>query len=448
MAKLYASNNDGSHELDPIVEKFCFANDIILDERLIKYDVIGSLAHAAMLKKIGVLDNNELSSLSKKIKNTYQSFLKGKWRIEVADEDVHTAIENRLGNVGKKLHTARSRNDQVLTDMRLYSKEKLLHVIDLCHQLALSLAKNAKKYEFIPMPGYTHLQRAMPSSYGMWLSSFAENILDNITECKNAFDMIDQSPLGSGAGYGVSLDIDREFSAKKMGFAKVQKNSIYCQNSRGYIESVTLSALTSIMSACSRLSSDICLYCSQEFNFLKLPGQYFTGSSIMPQKKNPDLFELIRAKLTTVNTLTSNVRLVSHGLTSGYSKDLQEIKEPVLKAFDETINTLEVLNLVMPELSPNKEILENSLSPELFAADEAYKMVKKGIPFRTAYQIVKKNLDKLSADNADECIKNMKHIGATGNLQLIQLQKEITASRKHMNKISTKLQNTWNSLLK
>lgn len=448
MAKLYASSSDGSTNIDPIVEKFCFAKDVILDKQLVYYDILGSMAHSSMLNKIGIIDNDEIKVLHSNLTQCYTTYKSGKWTIETQDEDVHTAVENRLGEVGKKLHTARSRNDQVLTDMRLYSKDHFLKIILACHQLSTTIAKSAQKFEHIPMPGYTHLQRAMPSSYGMWLGSFAEYLFDTIRECKNAYSLLDQSPLGSGAGYGVSLDIDRNISSELLGFARVQKNSIYCQNSRGYLEGVMLSALTSVMMACSRLSSDVCLYCSQEFNFLQLPDQFFTGSSIMPQKKNPDLFELIRAKVNQVNALCSSVRLIPHGLNSGYSKDLQEIKEPTFIALETVQDTLEVLNLVMVDIEPKTESLKNALSPDLFAAHEAYQLVKEGIPFREAYRQIKQKLDTLTVDNAEQCVLDMKHIGATGNLELNKLVQEIELSLKDTQSTYDQLQSCWNNLLK
>ena len=418
MAKKLWSSDAGASGLDPRVEAFCFTRDVELDAELVYYDVIGSLAQAKMLKSIGVLDETELKDLSKGLVEQWESFERGEWEITVADEDVHTAIEGRLGDVGQKLHTARSRNDQVLTDMRLYCKDNLLEIIEGVIELAGRMLGNAEAYEFVPMPGYTHLQRAMPMSYGMWMGNFAEGLLDVLKELELAYKLLDQSPLGSGAGYGVSLEIDRELSAKLMGFSKVQKNSLYCQNSRGQFEAVMLSSLSSLMGVLSRLSSDVCLFCSEEFKFLELPDAFFTGSSIMPQKKNPDLFELIRAKVTGIMSLEARVRGVTHGLGSGYSKDLQEVKEPTMEGLKTALQTLDVLNAVVTDMKPNQERLSEAMSPELFAAHRAYELVKEGMPFRQAYRKVKGELDQLDQVQPEKAVKEMVHIGATGQLKL------------------------------
>ena len=447
MAKKLWAASPSSSGLDPRVEAFCFARDVELDAKLVRYDVIGSLAQAHMLESIGVLDNEERRELCAKLVEQLKLYNEGAWSIAVADEDVHTAIEGRLGSVGEKLHTARSRNDQVLTDMRLYSKDQLLKVIASTLELAKHLAAVAQQHQRVPMPGYTHLQRAMPMSFGMWLGNFSEALLDVVRELGLAYELMDQSPLGSGAGYGVSLKIDRELSAKLMGFARVQRNSLYCQNSRGHFEAVMLSAFTSLMSVVSRLSSDVCLFCSEEFKFLKLPDAFFTGSSIMPQKKNPDLFELIRAKVITLSSLEQRVRGVTHGITSGYSKDLQEVKEPVMEAVEQVLNTLNVLNAVMPDIEPNTEQLKNAMSPELFAAHRAYEMVEEGLPFRQAYRKVKEELHLLDRVDAEKAVAAMEHTGATGNLKLKELCTEIDHTSGQWQDRRAELDRAWDQLL-
>lgn len=443
--KLWAASPSASG-LDPRVEAFCFKRDVELDANLVYHDVVGSLAQARMLKSIGVLDGAECQELCQKLVQQYETFKKGEWEITVEDEDVHTAIEGRLGPVGEKLHTARSRNDQVLTDMRLYCKDHLHDVVDAVLELAVHLKDVAAKYEMVPMPGYTHLQRAMPMSFGMWMGNFAEGLKDVVRELNLAYELMDQSPLGSGAGYGVSLEIDRPLTAKLMGFSRVQSNSLYCQNSRGHFEAVMLSAFTSLMSVVGRLSSDVCLFCSEEFKFLKLPSEFFTGSSIMPQKKNPDLFELIRAKVSGMAGLEMKVRGVTHGLSSGYSKDLQEVKEPVMEAFQTVKQTLDVLNAVIPDMAPNQEVLEKSMSPELFAAHRAYEMVKEGIPFRQAYRKVKEELHLLENVQANEAVKAMTHMGGTGNLQLSQLGEELASFQFLWSERRAQLQAAWDEL--
>jgi len=447
MAKKLWSSDASSSGLDPRVEAFCFERDVELDAYLVYYDVVGSLAHASMLKSIGVLDEKELKELSAGLVEQWNSFERGEWSISVSDEDVHTAIEGRLGDVGQKLHTARSRNDQVLTDMRLYCKDHLLDVIDSTIELAGKMLLNAEEHQWTPMPGYTHLQRAMPMSYGMWMGNFGEALLDVLKELSLAYDMLDQSPLGSGAGYGVSLNIDRELSAKLMGFERVQKNSLYCQNSRGQFEAVMLSALSSLMGVVGRLSSDVCLFCSEEFKFLDLPDAFFTGSSIMPQKKNPDLFELIRAKVLGMVSLETKVRGVTHGLSSGYSKDLQEVKEPSMDALRTASQTLDVLNAVVSDMKPRKERLKDAMSPELFAAHRAYELVQEGMPFRQAYRKVKGELDQLDQVQPDKAIKEMVHIGATGQLQLDVSLGELKLVEHLWKDKREKLKSCWDRLI-
>jgi argininosuccinate lyase len=454
MKKLWQGQS-GDSGLDPRVEAFCFTRDVELDANLVYHDIIGSLAQAKMLEKIGVLDQRESKTLRKGLITQWRSFQKGEWEITVAEEDVHTAIEGRLTSgtgllktAGEKLHTARSRNDQVLTDMRLYCKDHLHGILSGTLTLAGHMAKVAKKYEFIPMPGYTHLQRAMPMSFGMWMGNFAEALLDTVQEMTLAYDLLDQSPLGSGAGYGVSLKIDRKLTAKLMGFAKVQSNSLYCQNSRGHFEAVMLSSLTSLMGVIGRLSSDVCLFCSEEFKFLNLPDAFFTGSSIMPQKKNPDLFELLRAKVVSIQSLESRVRGVTHGIGSGYSKDLQEVKEPVMEALSSVEQALDVLNAVVPDLGPNRDRLQKAMSPELFAAHRAYEYVEKeGLPFRQAYNRVKGELDQLGDIDPKQAIREMQHIGATGNLGLKDLIGEIGKLSRNWSRKEAALRKAWGRLM-
>jgi len=445
MAKLWSDSK--SFQLNKTVEAFCFAQDVVLDRKLVYYDILGSIAHATMLGKIGILSAEELEELHGELRNLWREYQTGKWEIETADEDVHTAVETRLGKVGEKLHTARSRNDQVLLDMRLYGKEQIHRVAELAIQLAQELVKGAQRYQFVPMPGYTHLQRAMPSSCGMWFGAYAEGILDSMQEIEVAYRLFDQSPLGSGAGYGVSLDIDRKMTSDLMGFAKVQNNSLYCQNSRGLFESTALSSLASLSALLGRFASDVCLFCSSEFGFLELPEQFFTGSSIMPQKRNPDLFELVRAKVSLLCSLEIRTRSLVHGLISGYSKDLQEVKAPLMEGFESMIGILSVVLTVMPELKPNKTRMSSALDPQMFATHQAYQQVKQGVPFRRAYKAVKEELGNLPVLSPEKCIREMKHQGATGNLGLENLGLELGLLDKSWQTRKIKLEQNWQQLL-
>ena len=420
------------YKLNREIEKFTVGNDYLLDKNLIKYDVYGSIAHAMMLNKIGILAKSEL----KKLKNSLKEILKlsenNKFGIRQEDEDVHTAIENyltkKLGSLGKKIHTARSRNDQVLADLRLYSKDKLLVVQKLVLELAYALAAAAEKYRNIPMPGYTHSRKAMPSSVGLYFGSFAESMVDNLEVLDEAYELNDQSPLGSGAGYGLPLDVDRKMTSDLLGFKKVQNNSLYVQNSRGKLESVSIFALGNVMSDLARLSNDLVLFSMGEFGFFSLPDEFCTGSSIMPQKKNPDVFELIRAKAAKVDSNLYFVKSVLSKLQSGYSRDLQLTKEALMESAETTISALEIFRTVIEKIKVDKEKCIEACTKELFATEHAYGLVKKGASFRDAYKETAKKLENLPEIDAVKNILSKKHLGATGNLGLSSLKKEIKSS--------------------
>ncbi len=445
MAKLWTAAPGALH---PAVEHFCFAADAALDGRLVRYDILGSLAHAQMLRSIGVLDKDEWRRLQHGLRRVLRAHERGRFTITTADEDVHTAVETRLGRAGEKLHTARSRNDQVLTDMRLLGLEQLCHTAIAAARAGRALLAQARRHEFLPMPGYTHLQRAMPSSYGMWMGAYGEELADTLVELDAAYTLMDQCPLGSGAGYGVGLKVDRRLTAKLLGFSRVQNNSLYCQNSRGHFEAVALSALASLTGVLGRLASDICLFCSEEFGFLKLSPGFTTGSSIMPQKRNPDPFELIRAKAVRLAALEQSVRLVTHGLISGYSKDLQEIKGPVIEAFDLAPACAQIIELAAPELVPNKKRLAAALTPDLYAADHAYDLVKQGVPFRRAYHRIKGQLDRLEPVDAEKNIRSKAHFGATGRLGLKENSARLRELETGWARRLRRLRAAWNRLLK
>ena len=420
------------YKLNREIEKFTVGNDYLLDKNLIKYDVYGSIAHAMMLNKIGILAKSEL----KKLKNSLKEILKlsenNKFGIRQEDEDVHTAIENyltkKLGALGRKIHTARSRNDQVLADLRLYSKDKLLIVQKLVLELAYALAAAAEKYRNIPMPGYTHSRKAMPSSVGLYFGSFAESMVDNLEVLDEAYELNDQSPLGSGAGYGLPLDVDRKMTSDLLGFKKVQNNSLYVQNSRGKLESVSIFALGNVMSDLARLSNDLVIFSMGEFGFFSLPDEFCTGSSIMPQKKNPDVFELIRAKAAKVDSNLYFVKSVLSKLQSGYSRDLQLTKEALMESAETTISALEIFRTVIEKIKVDKEKCIEACTKELFATEHAYGLVKKGASFRDAYKETAKKLENLPEIDAVKNILSKKHVGATGNLGLSSLKKEIKSS--------------------
>lgn len=399
-------------KLNNLVDEYCFKEGVELDNSLVLYDVYGSIAHAKMLTKIGILKENEFKELKKCLIEIIELHNKNQFKISQEDEDVHTKIENylteKLGDLGQKIHTGRSRNDQVLTDLRLYSKEKLLVMNVSINQLIDTFVKFAKKYEFVPMPGYTHMQKAMPSSVGMWAGSFAEQLSDQLEILKSVYKLNDQSPLGSGASYGVSLPIDRELTAKLLDFSKVQNNSLYCQISRPTFQLSIVQLLTQIMLSASRFAEDMLLFTTSESNFFDVDESICTGSSIMPQKKNLDLMEYVRAKTHVVIANQQLLSSMTAGLPSGYNADFGQTKKPLMESFEITLQTIEVLKLMLNSIKPKIEILIKSCTPEIYATHFAYELVKKGMPFRKAYLEVKKNLKKLKSPNPVSFLRRAK----------------------------------------
>ncbi|MDH5680823.1 MAG: argininosuccinate lyase, partial [Spirochaetota bacterium] len=342
MSKLWQKNN--SDKLNESIERFEVGEDYLLDSRLVEYDIYGSLAHGRMLSKIGILSPAEFDSIKNELRKILKDHEKAEFVIEISDEDVHSKIENRLterlGDVGKKIHTARSRNDQVLVDIRMYSRHEILSVKDQTVRLAELLLQFAKKQEFIPVPGYTHMQLGMPSSLGMWAGAFVESLLDEISSLNHVYELNDQCPLGSGAGYGVSVPVDREFCQEALGFGRLQLNAMYCGNSRGKIESNIISALVSLALVLNKMASDLLLFTTKEFDFFEVAEEITTGSSIMPQKKNLDVLELIRAKSSTLMGLDVSARSLVSSLPSGYNRDFQDAKKFLMTAFETVIPTL------------------------------------------------------------------------------------------------------------
>ncbi|MDP3987581.1 MAG: argininosuccinate lyase [Candidatus Levybacteria bacterium] len=390
MKKLWQKNKN--QKLDPIIEAFETKDDLLLDQKLVKYDVSGSIAHAKMLNKIGILSNKELDLIKKGLNEILKLNAKGKFNLEFGDEDIHTKIENYLtqkyGEVGKKIHTGRSRNDQVLTAIRLFSKDKLNQIEKELLVLTKEFNLFVKKYGEIKMPGYTHMQKAMPSSIAIWAESFEKSLNDDLIMLKTAQKINDQSPLGSAAGYGVSLPLDKNYTAKLLGFEKVQNNPLYCQNSKGKIESLILSSLIQILLTINKFSSDVLLFTTSEFDFFEVCDKITSGSSIMPQKKNVDIAELLRSKVHLVLGNYTQLVSLSSNLVSGYNRDLQDIKKPLFDSLETTLDSIKVAKILLNSLTPNKEKLKNALTSEIFATEKALELVKKGIPFREAYQKV------------------------------------------------------------
>ncbi len=419
MAKLWQAKGTALH---PLVEKYTVGNDYELDKRLLPYDIEASIAHGQALVKLKILTPTEFAKLKAGLLEILKLHKAGKFEIKQSDEDCHTAIENylvaKLGGLGKKIHTCRSRNDQVLVATRLYTRHKLKQIsVELIKTQKVFLAM-AKKYEFLPMPGYTHTRRAMPSSVGHWAAAYVEELINDHMLLESAYKLNDQNPMGAAAGFGINLPLDREYTSKLLGFGRTQVNSLYAVNSRGPTESYILSVLTKVVMTLGRLSNEMIWFTTPEFQFFFLPNEFTTGSSIMPQKKNPDVFEILRSNVNVIVALQTQVKDISKNLISGYNRDTQLTKEPLIKGMGIARRSLEIASLVMAKVKPNKEKLMKSLEPEFFAVHEANRLVKEGMPFRDAYTHVKEHLHELKVGDPVKAIKEVVSLGGPGNLQL------------------------------
>lgn len=440
------------YALDQSVEAFMTGDDPLLDLNLIPYDCLGSIAHARILEKIGILTPEECKRLTKGLSSIFSSAKEGTFTIHPEDEDVHTAVENALilmlGDTGKKLHTARSRNDQVLVDMRLYLKDQILHIGKQTLDAANTLCKFAQLHHAVPIPGRTHFQRAMPSSLGLWAGAFAESLLDDMQLLHGAYALIDQCPLGSAASYGVSLPIDRHYCADLLGFHSVQNNVLYANNSRGKLEAAVLHALVQIMNDLSKVATDMIIFSAPEFGYLTLPEKFCPGSSLMPQKRNPCPLELIRAKSATVQSLLFQVFEIIRALPSGYNRDFQETKRPIMHGIDTTSASLAVLSLIVAELEVNPKTCIEAFSSELFATDHVLKLTSSGLPFRDAYKQVAKELQQVSNTDPVENILSKTHQGATGNLGLEMIHSRMEKYDEWISAESNKWAKTQENLLR
>ena len=409
------------YTLHPTIERY-EAGEAALDNRLVEADVLGSIAHARMLGKIGLLEPEEVGALGRELAHVAELARAGEFVVTPADEDVHTKIENHLiatvGEAGKKIHTARSRNDQVLIDLRLFTRVELTRIEGLVLDAIAALLDLAERGREVPMPGYTHMQRAMLSSVGIWAGAYAEALLDDLAPLRTAYTINDQSPLGSAASYGVPFDIDRQYVADQLGFAKVQNNVLYAQHGRGKFEGLVVQALAQVMLDLSKLAQDILLFTTSEYDFFHVAPELCTGSSIMPQKHNLGALELVRGRTHTLLGYQATILGIVAGLPSGYNMDNQETKKPFIAALDLTAETLQVCTLFVQGLEPNEAKLRAACSPELFATDQAYAMVRAGVPFRDAYRQVAAALDSLAPLDPVEQLRTRTHLGAAGNLGL------------------------------
>jgi len=408
---------------DKKTDLFTVGNDRELDLVLAEYDVIGSMAHAKMLGKTGLLTSREANDLVAALQDILVDIKKCAFTIEDSFEDVHSKVEylliEKLGDTGKKIHVARSRNDQVLTDVHLYVKAELLTIKAQVKELFDLLITLSKQHQHILLPGYTHFQVAMPSSFGMWFSAYAESLIDDITMLNAALTVADQNPLGSAAGYGSSFPIDRTFTTQEMGFATLKYNSVAAQMSRGKTEKTAAFAMASVAGTLSKLAMDICLYLSQNFSFISLPQHLTTGSSIMPHKKNPDIFELIRGKCNKIQALPYELTLITNNLPSGYHREFQLLKEGLFPALQTLKSCLEMAVYSIKEIKVNENILDDKKYDYLFTVDALNEMVTAGIPFRDAYKIVGEQVDNgtFTSPNATKHT----HEGSINNLCLDEI---------------------------
>jgi len=414
---------DKGFSTDKKIDLFTVGDDRELDLILAKYDVIGNIAHAKMLHSIGLLTAEELKLLEIVLESILKTIEEGNFIIEDSFEDVHSKVEflltEKLGDTGKKIHTARSRNDQVLVDVHLYIKDALDEINADVNELFDLLISLAEQHKNVLLPGYTHLQIAMPSSFGLWFSAYAETLIDDIYFIKAAYKVADQNPLGSAAGYGSSFPIDRDFTTKELGFETLKFNSVAAQMGRGKLEKSVAFAISSVASTLSKMSMDICLYMSQNFSFISFPDELTTGSSIMPHKKNPDVFELIRGKCNKLQALPYEFTLITNNLPSGYHRDLQLLKEGLIPSFSTLKSCLEMLTYSLKNIRVRADIINDEKYLYLFSVEEVNKLVQSGVPFRDAYKIVGKNINE-GTFNPDKKV-NHTHKGSVGNLCLDEI---------------------------
>ena len=383
---------DTTNALHDTILKFTVGDDYLLDMQLIRYDCQASIAHARTLAKIGILSTKELNAIEAALQEIIQQVEAGTFTIRPEQEDMHTAIEEyltqKLGDTGKKIHTGRSRNDQVLAALRLFYKDHLQHIQEQLSALLQALERFAQKHSDVPLPGYTHTRKAMPYSVAQWTRAFADAMKDNQRLLATVMEWIDQSPLGSGAGFGVPLPLDREFTARELGFSRVQCNPLYVQNSRGKFEALILHAFAQIALDLNRLASDLIFFTQPELGFFELPENFVTGSSIMPHKQNPDVLELMRAYAHRLVAAQLEVQMLVSNLISGYHRDYQLTKKPVLEGFAVVEQLLEVSRLLFQHLRVNVAACQQAMTDDLFATHKVYELVQQGIPFRDAYRQV------------------------------------------------------------
>lgn len=412
--KLWEKNFEVNRE----IERFTVGRDRELDLYLARYDVLGSMAHITMLQSIGLMEKDELDALLAELKKIYRDCVEGRFEIEEGVEDVHSQVElmltRRLGDMGKKIHSGRSRNDQVLVDLKLFIRHELHEVADEVMTLFNELLEKSEQCKDVLMPGYTHLQIAMPSSFGLWFGAYAESLADDMLFLQAAYRMANRNPLGSAAGYGSSFPLDRSMTTRLLGFDSMDYNVVYAQMGRGKTERNVAFAMASVAGTLSKMAFDACMFNCQNFGFVKLPKECTTGSSIMPHKKNPDVFELIRAKCNKLQGLPAQITLIMNNLPVGYFRDLQIIKEVFLPAFGELKDCLRMAAYIINKMEVNRSILDNPMYDPMFSVEEVNRLAAAGMPFRDAYRKVGMEIEN-GTYRADHHIHHT-HEGSMGNL--------------------------------
>ena len=409
------------------VEKFTVGNDREMDMYLAAFDVLGSLAHTEMLESVGLLTRDELKQLQVELKNIYQQIQKGEFKLQDDVEDIHSQVEwlltQKLGDVGKKIHSARSRNDHVLVDVKLFLRNELEELVNTVQPFFELLQSQSEKYKADLLPGYTHLQLAMPSSFGLWFGAYAESLVDDVVTIKAAYDVVNKNPLGSAAGYGSSFPINRTLTTKLLGFDDLNYNVVYAQMGRGKAERIVAQSLANVADTLVRLSMDACLYLNQNFGFISFPTELTTGSSIMPHKKNPDVFELIRSRCNQLKALPNEIMMMTTNLPSGYHRDLQLLKEHLFPAFNTLKDCIEMAGLMLLNIEIKKDILADEKYKYLFSVEEVNKLVNAGVPFRDAYKKV--GLDIEAGNFTYNSSVNHTHEGSIGNLCTEEIKKQM-----------------------
>ena len=407
-----------SVQVNAEIDRFTVGLDREMDLYLAKYDVLGSMAHITMLESINLLTAEELEKLLAELKLIYASIERGEFCIEDGIEDVHSQVElmltRKLGDIGKKIHSGRSRNDQVLVDLKLFTRAQLKEIVECVEELFHVLISQSNKYKDVLMPGYTHLQIAMPSSFGLWFGAYAESLVDDMQFLQAAYRICNRNPLGSAAGYGSSFPLDREMTTRLLGFDSMNYNVVYAQMGRGKMERNVAFALDSVAGTLSKLAFDACMFSSQNFGFVKLPDECTTGSSIMPHKKNPDVFELTRAKCNKIQSLPQQIMMIMNNLPSGYFRDLQIIKEVFLPVFGELKDCIRMTTYIMNRIEVNKHILDDDKYLAIFSVEEVNRLVLEGVPFRDAYKKVGLDIEAGRFSHSKEV--HHTHAGSIGNL--------------------------------